>query len=170
MMSPTSTVNATIQKSRRPSAALFILFLLLAGDAEPGVGQRIEPLEGDLLPALMALAEAVGLAVEPPQRLVHVPEVTALLRREEELLLPLHGVGPLVRHVKGVGREVAVGRLQRVIERLVVVPELLHHAGPFVEQALLEMLQLLLGHDRSLVDKPLHGVSAGWRRTAMVTW
>src|SRR5687768_10602777 len=95
--STTTSTSATAQKSRRPSAPLFILFLFLAGDAEPGVGQRVQPLEGDLLPALMTLAELVGLAVEAAERLVDVPEVAALLGREQELFFPLHGVGALIR-------------------------------------------------------------------------
>ncbi len=96
--------------------------------------------------ALVAVPELVGRAVEPAQRLVHVPEVAALLRGEEELLLPLHGVGALIGHVERVGRQVAVGRLERRVERLVVIAELLHDAGPLLQEPLLQMRQLLLVH------------------------
>ena len=100
--------------------------------------------------ALMAVPELVRGAVQPPQRLVHVPEVAAFLRGEEKLLLPLHGVGALIGHVERVGREVAVGRLQRRVEGLVVVAQLLHDAGPLLEQALLQMCQLFLVHSPSM--------------------
>src|SRR4051812_19451249 len=136
MRSSTTVTTAAAQNTRRSapgawtSAALAIFFFLLAGDAQPRVRQRIEPLEVDLLTALMAMPELVRGAVQPAKGLVHVPEVAALLRREQELLLPLHGVGALVGHVKRIGREVAVGRLQRRVERLVVVAQLLHDAGP----------------------------------------
>src|SRR5688500_5924181 len=147
--SRTTTTAAAETKTRR-SAALGILFLLLAGDAQPRVGQRVEPLEVDLVAALVAVPELLRRRVEAPERLVHVPEVAALLGREEELLLPLHGVGALVRHVERVGGQVAVGALQGRVERLVVVAELLHHPGPLLEQSLLEMCQLLLVHCPSL--------------------
>src|SRR5512145_2087632 len=123
----TITTAAAIPKIRRSrpgaagSAALSIFLFLLAGDAQPRMREGIEPLEVDLLAALLAVAELLRVAVEPPERLVHVPEVAPLLGREEELLLPLHGVGALVRHVEGVGVEVAVGRLEGRVERLVVV-------------------------------------------------
>src|SRR5437879_4819479 len=131
--------NAITQKRRRWSAALLVLFLLLAGDAQAGVRQRVEALEADLPAAVLAPAEVVGGAIQPAERLVQVPEVAALLRGEEELLLPLHRVGTLVRHVKGVGGEVTVGVLQGRVEGLVVVAELLHHPRALVQQSLLEM-------------------------------
>jgi hypothetical protein len=59
-------------------SALLILFLLLAGDAQPGVRKCIETLESDILAALMAFAEFIGLAVQSPQGLVHMPEVAPL--------------------------------------------------------------------------------------------
>src|SRR5256886_1071399 len=81
---------------------------------------------------------------QPPQRLVHVPEVAPFLRGEQERLLALHGVGALIGHVERVAREVAVGRLQARVERLIVVAELLHHPGALLVEALLEVGQLLL--------------------------
>src|SRR5688500_12664859 len=145
-----TTMTAAAETKTRRSAALGILLLLLAGDAEPRVRQRIEPLEVDLLAALMAVTELLGRRVEAPERLVDVPEVAALLRGEQELLLALHGVGALVGHVERVGRQVAVGALQGRIEGLVVVAELLDDAGPLFEQSLLQMCQLLLVHCPSL--------------------
>src|SRR5690349_11899753 len=130
--SSATTTSAAAQKIRR-SATLAILFLFLAGDAEPGMRQRIQPLERDLGAAGVALPELLRGLVQPAERLVHVPEVPALLRGEQELLLPLHGVRALVGHMEGIGREVAVGRLQRGVERLVVVPQLLHDARPLFE-------------------------------------
>src|SRR5690348_13648666 len=104
--------TAAAQNTRRSapeawaSAALTIFLFLLARDAEPRVGQRVQPLEVDLLTTLMAMAELVRAAVQPAEGFVHVPEVAALLRREEELLLALHGVGALVGHVERVGRQI----------------------------------------------------------------
>src|SRR4051812_4456454 len=108
MRSSTTVTTAAAQNTRRSapgawrSAALAIFFFLLAGDAQPRVRQRIQPLEVDLLTALMAMAELLRGPVHPPERLVHVPEIAALLRREQELFLALHGVGPLIGHVEGI--------------------------------------------------------------------
>src|SRR5690242_17893048 len=144
------------QKSRR-LAALSILFLRLAVDAQPRMRQRVEPVEPDLFAALLALAEFFGILVQTAQRLVHVPEVAPFLRREQERLLALHGVGALVGHVEGVARQIAVGALETRVEGLVVVPELLHHPGPFLEEPLFEVRELLL------VQSAL-GLGAGLRR------
>src|SRR5690606_29840654 len=95
-----------------PSASFAILFLFLAGDAEPRVRQRIEPLEIDLGAALVTVPEFLRRAVEPAERLVHMPEIAAFLRGEQELLLPLHRVGALIGHMERVRRQIAVGRLQ----------------------------------------------------------
>jgi hypothetical protein len=103
------------------------------------VGECVEALEIDLLAALVAVPELLGGAVQAAKRLVHVPEITTLLRGEEELLLPFHGVGALVRHVERVGGEVAIGGLQSGIEGLVVVAQFLHHASPFLDEALFEV-------------------------------
>src|SRR3989442_12921218 len=112
-----ATPGAAVTQNSRRSAAFAIFFLGLALDAQPRVGQRIEPLEPDLLAALLAFPELLGSLVQPPQRLVHVPQVAALLGGEQERLLALHGVGPLVRHVERVARQVAVGRLEAQIGR-----------------------------------------------------
>src|SRR2546425_363510 len=126
--SSTTTPEATVQNNfRLPALSIFLLGLAL--DAETGVGQRVQPLEPDVVAALVALAEFLRRFVQPSQSFVHVPEVSALLGREEKLLLPLHGVGALVRHVEGVGRQVAVGALQRRAERLVIVAQLLQHSS-----------------------------------------
>src|SRR5205085_8931856 len=74
------------------------------------------------------------------------------LGREEELLLPLHRVGSLIRHMERIGGEVAIGGLQRGIEGLVVVAQLLHDTGTFLHQALLQMGQLFLVHYSSMVE------------------
>src|ERR1041384_590581 len=83
-------------------APLAIFLFRLALDAETGVRQRVESLETDLFTAFMTLAELVRLLVQAAQRFIHVPEVTTLLGREEELFLPLHGIGTLIRHMKGI--------------------------------------------------------------------
>src|SRR2546425_7849773 len=119
-----TTAAAVIQNSRR-SASFAIFLLRLALDAQSRVWQRVESLEPDLLATLLALAESLGRLVQPPQRLVHVPQVAAFLGREQERLLALHRVGPLVGHVEGVARQVAVGRLQAGVERFAVVAQLL---------------------------------------------
>src|SRR5690242_6380982 len=172
--SATTTAAAVPQNSRR-SAPLAIFFLRLALDAQPGVRQRIEPLEQDVVPALLALAELLWRLIQSAQGLIHVPEIAAFLRGEEERLLPLHGVGALVRHVEGIAREVAVRGLEARVEGFVVIPELLHHPGALLEQALLEVGQLLLvqafgglgfrfcRHYRVPPFRP------SWRRSAIVT-
>ena len=53
---------------------LCIFLALLALDAVARVRQRVEPLEGDVVAAVVALAERLGRAVQPAQRLVDVPE------------------------------------------------------------------------------------------------
>src|SRR5688572_11376678 len=106
--SRTTTSPAAVQKIQRSepavgSAALPIFLFLFAGDAQPRVRQGIQALEVDLLAALMTVPELLRRPVEAAKRLVHVPEVAAFLRGEEELLLPLHGVGALIGHVERVG-------------------------------------------------------------------
>src|SRR5688500_6675478 len=149
--SATSTAISTLQKVAGLGALLSNLVLLLAGDAVPRVRQGIEALEGDQLPAALAVAERLGGAVQASQRLVDVPEEPSLLAREEERLLPLHGVRALIGHVERVRAQVAVRRLRRRPEGLVVVPELLEHALALLEQPLLEVLQLLLRHSLRLL-------------------
>src|SRR4051794_31768070 len=85
-----ATTMSAAPQNRRRSAAFSILFLLFARDAEPSVRQRVKPLEVDLGPAIVAVAELLRIAVQPAQRLVHVPEIPALLGGEQELLLALH--------------------------------------------------------------------------------
>src|SRR5437773_1803908 len=142
-MSSATTPAAVPQNSRR-SAPLAIFLFRLALDAETRVRQGVEAVEADVLAALLALAELLGGLVQAPQRFVHMPEVAPFLRREQERLLALHRVRALVGHVERVAGEVSVGRLQAGVEGLAVVAELLHHAGPLLEQPLLEVLELLL--------------------------
>ena len=93
----------TGQNSARVSFATSCIFLaLLALDAVARVRQRVEPLEGDVVAAVVALAERLGRPVQPAQRLVDVPEEPPFLAREQERLLALHGVGALVGHVERV--------------------------------------------------------------------
>src|ERR1041384_136892 len=138
------TIAATVDQKRRRLAALAILFLGFAVDAQSRVRQRVEAVEADLFTALLALPELLRRLVEAAQRLVDVPEVASLLRREQERFLTIHGVGPLVGHVEGVTRQVSVRSLETRVEGFVVVTELLHHTRPLFEQSLLEMCQLLL--------------------------
>src|SRR5256885_665766 len=141
--SAATTAPAVVQNRRR-SAAFPIFFLRFALDAQPGVRERVEPLESDLFAALLALAEFLRRLEQAPQRLVHVPEVAPFLRGEQERLLALHGIGALVGHVERVAREVAVGRLQARVEGLIVVAKLLHYPGALLVEALLEVGELLL--------------------------
>src|SRR5574338_291756 len=153
--------RAAVQNTRRSapeawaSPALSIFLFLLAGDAEPRVRQGIQPLEVDLLPALVAVTELLRRAVQAAERLVDVPEIAAFLRGEEELLLALHGVGALIGHVERVRGEIAVGGLQGRVEGVVVVAQLLHDTGPLFQQTLLEMCELFLVHALSVVCGPL---------------
>src|ERR1051325_5228649 len=91
-----ASATASASANRRRSAAFTIFLFRLALDAEPRVRQRVQTIEADLLAALLALAEALGRLVQPAQRFVHVPQVAAFLRREQECFLPLHRVGALV--------------------------------------------------------------------------
>src|ERR1700694_1596068 len=141
--SATTTATAVPQNSRR-SAAFTIFFFRLALDAQARVGKRVQAVEADFITALFAFPEPLRRAVQPAQRLVHVPQVATLLRREQELLLSFHRVGALVGHVKGVAREVAVRGLEARVERLAVVTQLLDDAGALLEEPLFEMAQLFL--------------------------
>src|SRR5688572_32894801 len=98
----------TPQKRKALGLLLSIFLTLLAGDAQARVRQRVEPVVIDVLTAAVALAERLRRAVQPAQRLVDVPEEPPFLAREQERLLALHGVGPLIGHVEGVRAQVAV--------------------------------------------------------------
>src|SRR5687768_16001287 len=111
-MTSQTTMNAMSPQNRRASPLLLCIFLArLAGDAEPRVRESVEPVEVDVLPATMALAERLGRPVETAERLVDVPEEPPLLAREQEVLLPFHGIGALIGHVERVAAQVAVGGL-----------------------------------------------------------
>src|ERR687896_681175 len=148
----TTSTNATTATTGQnsPGLPLCIFLALLALDAIPRVRQRVETLVRDVVSAVVALAEGLRRPVEPPQRLVDVPQEATLLAREEEGLLALHRVGALIRHVERVAAQVTVGRLGRRAEGLVVVPELLEHAPPLLEKPLLEVLEHLLRHGLGL--------------------
>src|SRR6185312_2896907 len=145
-----TTPATNVQKS--PGLGLLWLLLLgiflslLARKAEPGVGKCIQPVEIDVLTAIVTLPERLRRPVQPAQRFVDVPQEPALLAREEECLLAFHRVRSLVRHVEGVRAQVAVRRLRRGVERLAVVAELLEHPLPLFEQPLLEVREQLLCH------------------------
>src|SRR5256712_5366273 len=171
-MSSRTTPAAVAQNSRR-SAPLPICLLRLALDAQPRVRERVQPVEADVLAALLALAEFLGGLVQAAQRLVHVPEVAPFLRGEQKRFLALHRIGALVGHVERIAREVPVRRLQAGVERLAVVPQLLHDARPLLEQSLLEVLELFLaeaafglGFRRHYRVPPFR---PSCRRSAMVT-
>src|SRR4029077_4002742 len=144
--STTTTVISVPQKRGGLGLALSIFLALLALDTVPGVRERIEPLEADLPPAIVTLAELLRIAIEPAEGFVDVPEETAFLAREQERLFALHCVGALIGHVEGVCAQIAVRTLRCRSESLVVVPQLLQDALPLFEQSLLEMLQALLRH------------------------
>src|SRR5687768_4193508 len=144
--SAATTVISVPQKRGALGLALSIFFALLALDAIPGMWQRIETLEADLSPAVVTLAELLRIPIKPAQRFVDVPEKTTLLAREQKRLFALHRVGALIGHVEGVCAQIAVRALRRRSESLVVVPQLLEHALPLFEQALLKMLKVFLRH------------------------
>src|SRR5712692_9644976 len=75
-----------------------------------------------------------------------MPQEPPLLAREEKRLLALHRVGSLIRHMKRVGAQISIRRLITLVEQFVVMTQLLEHATPLLQQPLLEILQLLLGH------------------------
>src|SRR5690606_11367071 len=85
---------------------------------------------------------------------------------EEELLLPLHGVGALVGHVKRVGGQVPIRALERGVEGLAVIAKLLHDPRALGQQPLLEMGKLLLVHEASMGCGSVVGDGAACRRTA----
>src|SRR5205085_769385 len=71
--------------------------------------------------------------------------------REEERLLALHRVGPLVGHVERVRAQIAVALLLARAEGLAVVTELLEDPLALLQQPLLEVAELLLGHRLELL-------------------
>src|SRR5436190_8588033 len=153
----TSTTRTTSSTGQNIAALLRLrIFLaLLALDAVARVRQRVEPLERDVVPAVVTLAERLRRPVEAAQRLVDVPEEAALLAREEECLLALHGIGALIRHVERVAAQIAVGLLRGRAERLPVTPQLLNGAPALLHQPLLEVLQHLLRHRLGLLRRVL---------------
>src|SRR3954463_376531 len=87
-----TSIIVTTRRIGQNSDALLrlrIFLALLALDAVARVRQGIQPLERDVVAAIVALAERLGRPVQPAQRLVDVPEEAPLLAREEERLLPL---------------------------------------------------------------------------------
>src|SRR5687767_2483801 len=99
-MSTSTTPTITDQNSGALRLPFSIFFLLLALDAEARVRQRVQAVVADVVAAAVTLAERLGRAVQPAKRFVDVPEEATFLAREEERLLPLHGVGALIRHVE----------------------------------------------------------------------
>src|SRR5207247_1387778 len=75
--SATRTAAAAAQNRRR-SAPFAIFLFRLAADAQPGVREGVQPVEADVLAALLALTVLLRRGVQAAQRLVHVPEVAAL--------------------------------------------------------------------------------------------
>src|SRR5450759_5208673 len=134
-----TTVISVPQKRGVLGLALSIFFALLALDAIPGVRQRVETLEADLSPAVVALAELFGIAIEPAKFFVDVPEETAFLAREQKCLLALFCVCTLIGHGKGISAQIAVRILRRRSESFVVVAQLLQDALSLLEQSLLEL-------------------------------
>src|SRR5687767_9234689 len=160
MMSAMTITTTTGQNTTALGVLLLCIFLaLFALDAVPRVRERVEPLEGDVLAAVVTLAERLRRPVEPAQRFVDVPEESAFLAGEQERLLALHGVRALVGHVERVRAQVTIRGLRRRAERLVVVSELIQHATTLLEQPFLEMLKILLVHRLDLL-----GAAGGWHR------
>src|SRR4051812_2218804 len=70
-----SSATMTSRTGQNSVPLLLRIFLpLLAIDAVPRVRQRIQPFEGDVVPALMTLAETLRGAVQPSERFIDVPE------------------------------------------------------------------------------------------------
>src|SRR5215218_8638290 len=138
--SRTSVTSSTGQNS----AALLrlrIFLALLALDAVARVRERVQPLERNVVAAVVALAERLRRPIQTAQRLVDVPEEAAFLAREEKRLLALHRVRSLIGHVERVAAQIAVRFLRRRTERFPIVTQLLHGAAAFLHQPLLEVLQ-----------------------------
>src|SRR5438105_3753347 len=142
LVTRSTATTRTIVPQKRGGLALplSIFFALLAFDAISGVRQRVETLEADVLPAVVALAELFRISIKSAQRFVDVPEKATFLARKEKRFLALHGIGALVGHVERVCTQIAVGALRRRTECLVVVPELLQNPLPLFKQALLKVL------------------------------
>src|SRR5215211_6380736 len=102
MTSATTTTTTTVQNNGGLALPLCIFLTLLAVNAEPRMRQCVQPLVCNILPAVVALPESLGGAVQPAQRFVEMPEESSFLAGEEECLLALHRVGALIRHVKRV--------------------------------------------------------------------
>src|SRR5688500_7732397 len=149
--SSATTTRSSGQNSAALGLLLSIFLALLVLDAQARMRKRVEPVEVDVLAALLALAEGLWRPVQAAERLVDVPEEATLLGCEQKSLLPLHGVGALICHMERVRSQVAVRRLRSRVECLAVVAQLLEHALPLLEQSLLEVRQHLLGHGLGLL-------------------
>src|SRR6266550_559718 len=144
--STATTVTSVPQNRGGLGLPLSIFFALLALDAIPGVGQRVETLETDISSAVVTFAELLGIPIKPPQRFVDVPEKTTFLTRKQKRFLALHRVGALIGHVERIRAQITIGALGRRTECLVVVTKLLENPLPLFEQAFLKVLQALFRH------------------------
>jgi len=133
------------QSTATVPSALSVFLLLLAVEAIPGVWQRVQPFERNVLLAGHALAERFGMPVKAAQRFLDVPEKAPFFAREQEGLLALHCVGALIGHVERVGAQVPVVGL-RSAKRLVGSAELFQRSTTFVAEAFFEVVQRLLVH------------------------
>ena len=84
--------------------------------------------------------------VKPSQRLVDVVEQPTLLAREQKGLFAFHRVGPLIRHVEAVSRQIVVRSLQSARKRLVVLAKFPGGARPGLQQSLLDVISLFRIH------------------------
>ncbi len=108
--------------------------------------QRVEPLVVDQFAAAVAQPEALRLLVQPPQRLFHTVQVAALLAREEQHLLALHRVRTQIGDVVRVRVQVGVRLLRGELRELAELPQRAERALALPQQALLDVLELLLRH------------------------
>src|SRR5690606_19593511 len=121
------------------------------------MGEGIETLEWDRPLAAVADTEGIWIVVQAAKCLLDAVEVAPLLAGEEESLLALHRISPLVSHVEGIAGEVRVGG---VAGKLGLLLEAAQRAkGPFAlpKEPLLKVLDLTPIHQPTPASKKLTG-------------
>src|SRR5439155_14714437 len=104
---------------------------------------RSDSLFADPFPA--RFATAVLAAVKPAQGLAPAHQLPPLRRREENRFFTLNRIGPHVRHVKRVGRQVAGGVSLRLPHGFLEISELAQELLALFQKSLFEMFEILLG-------------------------
>src|SRR5690606_39030063 len=110
------------------SGSLGFLREALTVGAERRLRHYLQPLETDFPTASLARSERVRIPVKSTKRFIDLIETPTLDAREEELLLPLHRLGPDVRRMKAIQCQLPCSFLKREFARLVELAKAFHRS------------------------------------------